>query len=144
MHSVVIADDRPSARQGLRLLLSGSGEYEVVGEASDGTEAVERCEALRPELLITDLKMPSLSVIEAAARLKRRIPHIKIVILTAFDDCEDIYRAYHAGVDGYLMKDTDPEEILNVIGQVLGGRTAFRSARQADPADLGRDSHEAP
>lgn len=141
MYKVVIADDRPSARQGLHTLLEGSGEYSVVGQASDGAEAIARSEELRPDLVISDLKMPGLSIIEAARLLKSRQPHLKLIILTAFDDCEDIYRAVGAGVDGYLMKDTDPEQILDAIGQVMRGSTFFQSETNEGG---GRDTIEAP
>ncbi|CAI6058683.1 response regulator [Cohnella sp. JJ-181] len=141
MHSVVIADDRDSARTGLHLLLTGSGAYRVVGQAASGDEALALAEALRPSLVVTDLKMPGLPVIEAARLLKEGCPTIKIVILTAYDDCEDIYLAAGAGVDGYLMKDTDPEEILAAIGQVMEGRAFYQPKDNAFGA--GRDTREA-
>ncbi|MDI4649856.1 response regulator [Cohnella hashimotonis] len=142
MHSVVIADDRDSARTGLYLLLAGSGAYRVLGQASDGDEALALAGTLRPQLLVTDLKMPGLPVIEVARRLKEGDPSIKIVILTAYDDCEDIYLAAGAGVDGYLMKDTDPEEILAAIGQVMEGRVFFQARENA--SGVGREMRETP
>ncbi|GGD91194.1 response regulator [Paenibacillus nasutitermitis] len=132
MYKVVIADDRPSARLGLHMLLNSGNDYSIVGEAADGNEAMERSEELLPDLLLTDLKMPGLSIIEAANYLKTKHPAMKIIILTAFDDCEDIYRAVKAGVDGYLMKDTDPEQILQAIQEVMNGSTFFQSKENAD------------
>ncbi|MHA6481785.1 response regulator [Paenibacillus sp. strain BS8-2] len=127
MYKVVIADDRPHARQGLRLLLSCSSDYSIIGEACDGTEAIERTSDLRPDLLLTDLKMPGRSIIDGAAMLKAAQPHLKMIVLTAFDDSEDIYRAIHSGIDGYLMKDTDPGYILQVIHDVMNGSTYYQS-----------------
>lgn len=127
MYKVVIADDRPHARQGLRLLLSCSADYAIIGEACDGTDAIERTTALKPDLLLTDLKMPGLSIIEEAPVLKAALPNLKMVVLTAFDDSEDIYRAIHSGIDGYLMKDTDPGYILQIIENVMNGANYYQS-----------------
>ncbi|CAM4491337.1 DNA-binding NarL/FixJ family response regulator [Paenibacillus endophyticus] len=142
MYKVVIADDRPYARLGLRMLLKSSDIYGIVGEASNGNEAVEVSEELLPDLLLTDLKMPGVSIIEGAKRLKNKIPHIKIVVLTAFDDCEDIYLAFKAGIDGYLMKDTDPEHILHAIQQVMNGSSVFQSKENVDFMEIRREIHE--
>ncbi|MFC3799103.1 response regulator transcription factor [Cohnella sp. GCM10012308] len=142
MHSVVIADDRDSARKGLYMLLNGSGIYRVIGQAANGDEALALAVELRPSLMVTDLKMPGLPVIEVAKRLKDGDPAIKVVVLTAYDDCEDIYLAAGAGVDGYLMKDTDPEEILAIIEQVMAGRVFFQTKENAFGA--GRDARETP
>jgi DNA-binding NarL/FixJ family response regulator len=132
MYKVVIADDRPHARQGLRLLLSCSADYVIIGEACDGTQAIERTAALKPDLLLTDLKMPGLSIIEGAPGLKASLPHLKMVVLTAFDASEDIYRAIHSGIDGYLMKDTDPGCILQVLDDVMNGATYYQSKDNED------------
>ncbi|QHW32295.1 response regulator transcription factor [Paenibacillus rhizovicinus] len=142
MYKVVIADDRPQARQGLHLLLDCCGNYTIVGEAADGSEALERSAALSPDLLLTDLKMPGLSVIEGARHLKAIHPFIKIIILTAFDESEDIYRAMHAGIDGYLMKDTDPEQILSAIQQVMDGSPFYQSKVNTEISDTGSYAYE--
>ncbi|MDR6554228.1 response regulator transcription factor [Paenibacillus qinlingensis] len=126
MYSVVIADDRQIVRAGLHMLLEGCGSFTVMGEASDGNEAVALSLTLMPDLLLTDLKMPGVSIIEGSRKLKESLPHMKIIILTAFDESEDIYRAYKAGVDGYLMKDTSPETILASIHEVMRGTAIFQ------------------
>ncbi|KRF04453.1 hypothetical protein ASG89_21640 [Paenibacillus sp. Soil766] len=126
MFKVVIADDRKMIRAGLHMLLESCGSYTVAGEASDGNEAVIQSLALMPDLLLTDLKMPGRCIIEGARILKERLPRIKIIILTAFDESEDIYRAFKAGVDGYLMKDTSPETILSTIHEVMKGTSMFQ------------------
>ncbi|QHT58541.1 response regulator transcription factor [Paenibacillus lycopersici] len=137
MYKVVIADDRPQARQGLHLLLDCCGGYSIVGEAVNGSEALERTLELSPDLLLTDLKMPGISIIEGARHLKAMHPCLKIVILTAFDESEDIYRAMQAGIDGYLMKDTDPEQILQAIQQVMDGSRFYQSKANMDFAGSG-------
>ncbi|MEC0231236.1 response regulator [Paenibacillus alba] len=126
MYKVVIADDRSIVREGLHILLQSCGDYTVAGEAADGNEAIAQSLALAPDLLLTDLKMPGTSIIEGARALKDTYPAMKIIILTAFDESEDIYRAIKAGVDGYLMKDTSPEVILSTIDDVMKGATCFQ------------------
>ncbi|NOV01847.1 response regulator [Paenibacillus planticolens] len=126
MYKVVIADDRSLVRAGLHILLESCGAYTVMGEAASGDEAIEQSLSLVPDLLLTDLKMPGTSIIEGAKMLKGSHPRMKIIILTAFDESEDIYRAFQAGVDGYLMKDTSPEVILSTIDEVMKGSSYFQ------------------
>ncbi|WP_068606064.1 response regulator [Paenibacillus swuensis] len=130
MYKVLIADDQAIIRQGLRILLRGCPEFQVIGEASDGDEALERSLSLQPELVLTDLKMPGISVIEGAKQLKSVYPGIKVIILTALDESEDVYKAMRAGVDGYLMKDTEPEVIISVLRKVMTGEHVFRSSQE--------------
>src|SRR5690242_15325400 len=106
MYKVIIADDSSIVRAGLQILLDSCGAYAVTGVATNGNEAIEQSLSLVPDLLLTDLKMPGIPIIEGAKSLKHIYPQMKIIILTAFDESEDIYRAFQAGVDGYLMKDT--------------------------------------
>lgn len=126
MVNVVIADDHEIVRSGLRLLLESWPECAVIGEASDGDEAMEQVQLRRPDLLLSDLKMPGTPIIEGVARMKHDHPALKVVILTAVDESEDIYLARKAGVDGYLMKDTGPEEILSAISSVLTGGSYYQ------------------
>ncbi|MBC8080959.1 MAG: response regulator transcription factor [Gorillibacterium sp.] len=142
MYKVVIADDHPYARLGLHILLESGNEYCIVGEATNANEAIVLSEDLLPDLLLTDLKMPGVSIIEGAKQLKGINPKGKIIILTAFDDCEDIYRAVKAGVDGYLMKGTDPEHILLAIYQVMNGSTFFQSKENTEFMGGRGDFHE--
>lgn len=132
MYKVVIADDNPTAKLGLLMLLEDSSIYSIVGEASDGDEAIKQCKELLPDLLLTDLKMPGKSIIENARFIKLVHTGIKIIVLTAFDDSEDIYRAIKAGIDGYLMKSTDPIEILRVIQQVMDGTAYYQSKHNTE------------
>ncbi|NMO94265.1 response regulator [Paenibacillus lemnae] len=141
MFKVIIADDRPHARLGLRMLLSASPEYRIVGEACNGTEVLECCKRLLPDLLLTDLKMPGLSVIEGAERLKAKDANMKIIILTALDECEDIYKAAKAGVDGYFMKDTDPGQLLSAIQCIMGGAKLYQTKENIDHAQDRWNAH---
>ncbi|MDD9270940.1 response regulator transcription factor [Paenibacillus sp. GCM10023248] len=142
MYKVVIADDRSIVRAGLHILLDSCGAYAVMGEAASGTEAIEQTLALAPDLLLTDLKMPGTSIIEGAKTLKDTYPHMKIIILTAFDESEDIYRAFKAGVDGYLMKDTSPEVILAAIDDVMKGASCFQPKDSGEHSDFKRSSFQ--
>lgn len=126
MFKVIIADDSSIVRAGLQILLDSCGAYAVTGEATNGNEAIEQSLSLVPDLLLTDLKMPGMPIIEGAKALKSLYPQMKIIILTAFDESEDIYRAFQAGVDGYLMKDTSPEVILSTIEEVMKGISYFQ------------------
>ncbi|MFC4100689.1 response regulator [Paenibacillus xanthanilyticus] len=141
MYKVVIADDRPNARLGLRMLLNSSDDYCIVGEAANGTEALQVSEALLPDLLLTDLKMPGLPVIEAAERIKALDANVKIIILTALDECEDIYKAAKVGVDGYLMKDTDPGQLLSAIRDVMDGSTVYQTKENLAISSGGWNEH---
>ncbi|GFZ81456.1 hypothetical protein GCM10008018_28970 [Paenibacillus marchantiophytorum] len=139
MYKVVIADDRSIVREGLHILLQSCGEYAITGEATNGKEAIEQSLALAPDLLLTDLKMPGISIIDGVKTLKDTYPAMKIIILTAFDESEDIYRAIKAGVDGYLMKDTSPEVILSVIDDVMKGASIFQpKENRADDSGIRR------
>jgi DNA-binding NarL/FixJ family response regulator len=138
MYRVVIADDSLIVRQGLRILLHSCKDYGVVGEASDGNEAINLSLALLPDLLLTDLKMPGKPIIDGAVEIKEKNPSIKIIILTAFDESEDIYKARKAGVDGYLMKDTEPEQILSTLRMVMGGVSFFQPKVNVTDSDAGR------
>lgn len=142
MYKVVIADDHPYARQGFQLLLQGRLDYSIVGVATNTNEAIALTRELQPDLLLTDLKMPGMSIIEGIKNLKAVVPNLKIIILTAFDESEDIYRAVKAGADGYLMKDTEPEQILLGIHQVMNGSTFFQPKENRSIRDSGGDRHE--
>ncbi|WP_395940560.1 response regulator [Bacillus salinus] len=126
MHRLVLADDHQIVRDGLKLILSSTNDYEIVGEASNGKELVKLVHETKPDIVLSDLKMPGPSVIESCINLKATFPDLKIVVLTAFDESEDIYRAVDVGIDGYLMKDTDPKQILNTLNMIMLGYSLFQ------------------
>jgi DNA-binding NarL/FixJ family response regulator len=126
MHKVLLADDHLIVKEGLKMILETSGKYLVVSEVSHGDQIAEEVLRVTPDLIISDLKMPGISIIESCGGIKEALPHIKIMIFTAFDESEDIYRAIHAGIDGYIKKDTHPQQILNTIDMVMLGYSCFQ------------------
>jgi DNA-binding NarL/FixJ family response regulator len=123
---LVLADDHRIVREGLKMILESSPRYTIAAEATNGDELVAMVQQSKPDLIISDLKMPGSSVIESSKKLKEALPDVKIIILTAFDESEDIYKALDAGIDGYIMKDTLPEQILTTIEMVLMGYSCFQ------------------
>ena len=117
---VLLADDHAVVRYGLRALLELSG-VEVVGEAGDGREALRIAEECQPDVAILDLAMPGLNGIDAAAVLRERCPHMRIVILSMHSDAEHVHRAFAAGASGYMLKGSASEEIVEAVRAVLRG-----------------------
>ncbi|GAA3235769.1 response regulator transcription factor [Actinocorallia longicatena] len=128
---VLIADDHPVYRDGLRLMLASTGEVEVVGTAADGQEAVERAAELTPDVIVMDLQMPRLDGIEATRRIVAARPGTGILALTMHDDDESVFAAMLAGARGYLVKGADQEEILRAITAVAHGEAIFGPALAA-------------
>ncbi|MFJ9846041.1 response regulator [Kitasatospora sp. NPDC101155] len=124
--SVVLADDQPLVRAGLRLLIASAPDIEIVGEAGTGTEAVQLAKELRPDVVVMDIRMPVMDGIEATRRIKAHTAGVGpgamgVVILTTFDDNENVYAALYAGASGFLVKDTVLDEILSAIRVVAAG-----------------------
>jgi NarL family two-component system response regulator LiaR len=119
--SVLIADDHPFVRHGLRTYLDTLDDLEVVGEASDGAEAVELAERLLPEVVLMDLVMPELDGVEATRRIKAASPATKVIALTSFDDDEKVFPAIKAGAAGYLLKDVRPAELAEAVRRASRG-----------------------
>lgn len=118
---VLIADDHAVVRDGLAAMLSRRREFDVVGEAGDGEQAVTQALAVRPDVCLMDLQMPGLGGVGAIERIRAAWPQARILVLTTFDGDEDIFRALQAGAAGYLLKDTPRDEILAAIEAVHGG-----------------------
>ena len=119
---VLIVDDHLIVRVGIRTIISAEPDMEVVGEAADGPEALAAVEVTRPDVVLMDLRLPTMSGPEAIAELSRRHPQLKVIVLTSYDADEDVYRAMQAGARGYLLKGTFPEGILEAaIRRVHGG-----------------------
>src|SRR5579864_3834892 len=112
-------------RRGLRLLLERQPGFSVVGEASDGRQAVEQAEATRPDVVVLDIAMPNLSGIEAAQRIASSLPHIAIVILSMHSDEGYVLRALKAGAKGYLLKDSAEGDLIEAIKTVDQGKMFF-------------------
>lgn len=122
---VLIADDQPITRSGLRTLLTLQGNIEVVGEASNGEETIELSTSLQPDVILMDLRMPGVNGIEATRRIHRTSPHIGILVLTVFEDDTSVFPAIRAGAGGYLLKNADQHELLRAIITVMNGGAIF-------------------
>jgi DNA-binding NarL/FixJ family response regulator len=119
---VLIAEDHNLLRQGLRSLIATLPDFEVVGEARDGKEAIHQAQALKPDLILMDLSMPGMNGMEAASQIKRRMPTIKIIALTAFKTDEYVREALRAGADGYVLKDASYDELVMALRRVGAGK----------------------
>jgi two-component system NarL family response regulator len=120
---VLIVDDHALFRRGLQMVLENEGDIEVVGEASDGHEAVERAEKTTPDVVLMDVRMPKRSGIEATRAIKDVLPSTKILMLTISDEEADLYEAIKAGASGYLLKEISIEEVANAIRSVQQGQS---------------------
>jgi DNA-binding NarL/FixJ family response regulator len=121
---VLIADDHALFRDSLKSLLAARG-VEVVGEASDGREAVELAWELKPEVVLMDLRMPGVGGLEATRRLAAELPEVKVVVLTASDDDQDLFEAVKSGARGYLLKDLSGERLFEYLEAVGRGEPAI-------------------
>jgi DNA-binding NarL/FixJ family response regulator len=122
---VLIADDHPAFRAGLRLMLAGADDVEVVGEAEDGDRVVGLAPEVHPDVVVMDLRMPGLDGIEATRRLLAADPDVGVVVLTMFEDDESVFAAMRAGARGYLLKGAEQDEILRGIRAIAAGEAIF-------------------
>ncbi|MBB6633113.1 response regulator transcription factor [Cohnella thailandensis] len=122
---IVIAEDHPMFRNGVRSLLATTDDLEVVGEAASGEEAVRLAEELSPDLLLMDIRMPGMNGIEATQVIRERFPSIEVLILTMYRDDQSVFTAMRVGAKGYVLKDADEEELLQSIRMVGSGRAVF-------------------
>jgi two-component system response regulator NreC len=127
-YRVLLADDHSIVRKGLRSIREEDSLFEVVGEASNGREAVELTESLQPHIVVMDVAMPQLNGLEAAAQVQKIAPGSKIIILSMYRDETYILRALTAGARGYLLKDTAEDEIVPAVRAVIRGNTYFSPA----------------
>ncbi len=125
---VLIADDHPTLRDGLRAILDTQDDMQVVGEAANGMEAVERAAALRPDVVLMDLEMPALDGVEATRRIAEQLPATPVIVLTAFDTDDRIIGAVEAGARGYLLKGATRDEIFRAIRVAREGGTLLQPA----------------
>jgi DNA-binding NarL/FixJ family response regulator len=129
---VVIVDDHPVVRDGLRGMLGAHPDFEVVGEAGDGAEALVVAERTRPQVVLMDLRMPGLGGAEAIRQLRARQPEIEVLVLTTYDTDDDVLPAIEAGATGYLLKDVPREELFRAV------RAARRGEAVLAPTVAGR------
>ena len=122
---VLIADDHPLYRDGMRGLLDSVADIEVVGEATTGDEVVQLSEKLQPDVILMDIKMPGINGIEATREILHASPHIGVLVVTMFEDNDSVFAAMRAGALGYLLKDARGEEVLRAIRAVNDGEAIF-------------------
>ena len=143
---ILIADDHALLREGIRAILSREPDLEVVGEAADGREAVERSKTLQPDIVLMDIAMPGLGGLEAALELKRDCPRVKVLVLTQYEDREYVSSFLKAGAAGYVLKKAVGAELASAVrsaakgGLVLDPQVAREALREPEPQGTGDGS----
>lgn len=140
---LLIVDDHPVVRDGLHGMFAGHPEFEVVGEAADGGEALALAESLRPDVILMDLRMPGLDGVTAIGRLTERADPARVLVLTTYDSDSDVVPAIEAGATGYLLKDSPREELFRAVRAAYRGEavlapsvaTRLMSQLRASPQD---------
>ena len=132
MIRVLICDDQDVVREGLKAILGTDAGLHVVGTAADGAEALELIPSLKPDLVLMDLKMPMMNGVVATRHICQRYPNIKVLVLTTYEADEWVFDAIRSGAAGYLLKDTQREELITAIKDTVAGKTPV------DPAVAGK------
>jgi DNA-binding NarL/FixJ family response regulator len=127
MTTIVLADDHHVVRQGLRVLLEGQPDFQLVGEAGDGLEAIQLTERLKPDVLLIDLMMPSLNGLEATRQVSQRSPHTRVVILSMHASEAYVLEALRNGAAGYVLKDSSAADLVHAVREVVAGRRYLSS-----------------
>lgn len=123
--TVFIADDHELVRMGLRTLLEGESDIEVIGEAADTDSAVEGTLAAKPDVVLLDMRMPGAGGVDACRRIKESLPGTSVLVITSFDEDDEVFGVMEAGANGYLMKDSRPERVANAVRAVYDGQAVF-------------------
>lgn len=127
MIKVLLVDDQTLIRQGIRLLLEIEPDVRVVGQAADGREAVRQVEALHPDVVLMDVRMPEMDGVAATREISARFPEVGVIILTTFEDDETVFDGLEAGARGYLLKDVSSEEMAQAVRKVAAGEALIQS-----------------
>ena len=135
----LIVDDHALFRRGLEMVLAAEDDIELVGEASDGTEAVQKAGESLPDVVLMDIRMPKSSGIEACRAMKEVAPSSKIVMLTISDEEEDLFEAIRAGASGYLLKDIPLDEVADTVRAVNGGQSLINPSMRSEERRVGKE-----
>lgn len=122
---ILVVDDHPILREGLRALIGGKPDMELIGEAADGEEAVLKAHALQPDVILMDVMMPGKDGIAAIREIRQENPQARILVLTSFGDESQVFAAIRAGALGYLLKDSSPQELIEAIRCVYRGESSL-------------------
>lgn len=128
MMKVLLVDDQTLFRKAVASFLASSPDVEVVGEAEDGLQAIEKAVQLQPDIILMDVRMPNCDGLEATKKIKALMPEVKIVMLTISDEDEDLFEAIKNGAQGYLLKNMRPEDLLEYMGDAFKGKAALTPA----------------
>jgi DNA-binding NarL/FixJ family response regulator len=120
---ILLCDDQDIVTEGMGVILRSIRDFQVVGVAHDGAQAIELCQQLQPDLVLMDLRMPIMNGIQATRKLRQQFPQVKVLVLTTYDDDEWVFDAIRAGAAGYLLKDTPREQIVAAIRGTVAGAT---------------------
>ena len=139
---VILVDDHSMVRRGLIAILKNESDLEVIAEARDGREAIEKCDESQPDVILMDLIMPELGGVAATRKILERWPDIRILVLTSFQEKDLVQEALQAGATGYLLKNVSGEELADAIRSTFAGKPtlakeAVNSLIQKDTADMG-------
>ncbi|MBN2047249.1 MAG: response regulator transcription factor [Anaerolineaceae bacterium] len=132
MIQVIVCDDQEIVREGLKTILNAHAEIEVIATAMDGIDLLEKMELEQPDLILMDLKMPSMNGVQATQRVRQKYPQVQILVLTTYDDDEWLFDALRSGAAGYLLKDTPSSELIEAIQGTVAGKNYL------DPAVAGK------
>ncbi|MEH1873670.1 response regulator transcription factor [Nostoc sp.] len=123
MIQILLVDDQHLIRQGLKSMLESNDQMQVIGEAENGQRALEQIALLQPDIVLMDIRMPVMDGVATTKAIAQQYPHIKVLVLTTFDDDEYVFQAMRLGAKGYLLKDTEPDELMLAIRSVYKGQT---------------------
>jgi DNA-binding NarL/FixJ family response regulator len=122
---LLVVDDHPVVRKGISLCLAQHEDFEIVGEAADGREAVRKARELQPDIVLMDINMPQMSGLAVTELLRRELPHIKVLILSVNGTAESVLRMVQSGARGYVLKEAAPEELVRAVETVQAGESYF-------------------
>lgn len=141
---ILVVDDHALFREGLVSLLAGQGEFQVAGEAANGREALSKARELMPDVILMDISMPEMDGLEATRRIKQEIPYVRIVILSASDEDQNLFEALKGGAQGYLLKKIEPRALFTALRGVARGEASLsRTMATKLVSELTRQGHRA-